>query len=91
MKNIIFIILFIIFSNIAYADDWRSKYKNNWGTSCCGEKDCFKISISRITKGICGFMIDNVCIPKSHIKPSEDKNYWHCPMFRCFFVPGGLS
>ena len=92
MIRIVLTILLISISSVAYAtDDWRSKYKNDDGISCCGKSDCFKISMSRVTQGDCGFMVDGDCIPRSHIKPSEDKDYWHCPKFKCFFVPGGLA
>ena len=91
MFRILLSVLLISISNVAYAGDWREKYKNEMGVPCCGESDCHKVPMSRVTKGICGFMVDGICIPKSHIKPSEDKDYWHCPLFKCFFVPGGLS
>ena len=91
MIRILLYILLILISSVAYAGDWREKYKNEHGVPCCGKSDCWKIASNRITKGDCGFMLDGECIPKSHIKPSEDKDYWHCPIFKCFFVPGGLS
>ena len=91
MIRIILIVLLISISSVAYAGDWRSNYRNSDGLPCCGENDCFKILMSRITQGVCGFMVDGECIPKNQIKPSQDKHYWHCPMWRCFFVPGGMS
>ncbi len=91
MIRITLCILLVSISSVAYAGDWRSNYRNSDGVPCCGEQDCFKIPVSRITKGACGFMLDGECIPRSHIKTSEDKNYWHCPMWRCFFVPGAVS
>jgi len=80
-----------MFVSSSFAGDWRSNYTNDLGTPCCGENDCFIVPKEKVTFGVCGYMVDGECIPRDEIKPSEDDKYYHCPTYRCFFVPGGLS
>ncbi len=99
MKNFklglwIFIISFFLgwfaLSWVAWAEgDWRSKYRNHLGVPCCGEKDCEIIHRSRIQLDLEGWKVDGDLIPKYYEKISEDDQFWYCPQFGCFFIPGG--
>jgi len=72
----------------ASEEDWRNRYKNVFGTSCCGINDCKVLTVKELTmtRTDYTFMYKNRLIPANAIHISEDGQIYGC-VTGCLFIP----
>lgn len=80
--------LALIVGGSSHAVDWRSKYRNTYGTGCCGERDCAEITyqgfpkVGEILIGLSGPVTINVRYP------SQDGRAYICNPGCFFYIIG---
>lgn len=78
--------------------DWinRGGYKNKAGDLCCGERDCFELSLSDVKVITSGYLIIRTgdVVPFNESTPSPTGTYWLCiwgGKRKCFFYPPSFT
>lgn len=71
---------------------WIDRYTNEFGSSCCQDKDCLLIAQDRVAQERGGWrLLDHgVVWPFAKTHPSEDGKFYLCiwgGKMQCFFAP----